>query len=141
MRRRRRSFSTLDADGEINLTALLDVVFNLLFFFSLATTIRNREAAFEVRLPSSTSAPLAETRQERIPEIQVGSDGRIGLDGQAVSVAELEAALIQGLAQNPRRRAVLSADGSSTMQQVTSVMDACRRAGLTDVVQRVAKGK
>ena len=140
MRRRRRAYSTLEADGEINLTALLDVVFNLLFFFSLATTIRQREAAFEVRLPSSTSAPSAEVRQERIPEIQVGSDGRIGLDGRTVSMAELEAALAQGLVQNPRKRAILSADGTATMQQVTAVMDACRRAGLTDVVQRVVKG-
>ena len=50
MRKRRRGAE--QDESEVNLTPMLDVIFNLLFFFILATTLRQDYLEIAVDLPS-----------------------------------------------------------------------------------------
>lgn len=133
-RRNRRAL--FEEGGELNLTPLLDVIFNLIFFFILATTIRTEESYFDLTLPESTEAPPQEV-QSPLPEILVGADGVYTYRGERMDTAALRQALARAVEQENADRAVISADAEATVQSLTNAMDLLREAGITDVIQRV----
>jgi biopolymer transport protein ExbD len=135
--RRRGRYRTISDDGEINLTPLLDIIFNLLFFFVVATTIRTEDSYFELVLPESSEAPALE-RAEPLVELLVASDGALIFRGERW---EDRNALIEALGyarqEGTSSRALLSSDGSARVQDNISAMDALQKAGFEDVIQRV----
>jgi len=135
--RRRGRYRTIADDGEINLTPLLDIIFNLLFFFVVATTIRTEDSFFELVLPESTEAPALD-RAEPMVELMVASDGGLVFRGERWEERDaLIAALLAARQQGTSNRALLSSDGSARVQDNISAMDALQKAGFEDVIQRV----
>ena len=77
-----------DEMPSINLTPMLDIVFNLIIFFMVGSRFTDLENSIDLKVPEvSTTAPLSEAPEKRV--INVFSDGRIVLDRQDVSITEL----------------------------------------------------
>lgn len=135
---RRGRYQTLEDEGGINLTPLLDIIFNLLFFFVVATTIRTEESFFELVLPESTEAPALE-RAEPMTELIVSAEGTLVFQGEEWEAGDdLVAALRAAREESTNPRALLSSDGSARVQDNISAMDILRKAGFSDVIQRVS---
>lgn len=135
---RRGRYQTLEDEGGINLTPLLDIIFNLLFFFVVATTIRTEESFFELILPESTEAPALD-RAEPMTELFVTAEGKLVFRGDEWEAGEqLVEALRQAKFEATSQRALLSSDGSARVQDNITAMDILRRAGFEDVIQRVS---
>lgn len=104
------------------LTALVDIVFILLFFFMLAArTAPPQGLALRVEAPSPPAAGAAE-----VPEAIVRSGGRVGYGGREVDADALAGEL--GGAQAAELR--LRADRDARLQDLVIVLDALRRAGI-----------
>ena len=71
---------------DINLTALIDVVFLLLIFFMVSTTFR-KEADFEIQLPEASQEPTA-VEQQRL-EVSIDAAGRYFVNQQALTGVDL----------------------------------------------------
>lgn len=136
LRRRRASRRRDGEDGGLDLTSLLDVIFNLIFFFIVATNLREDERFFELVLPQASEGQTVR-EPERLPEIAVSKDGTLALNGQTLPPEQLEEQLKTLLSRDPSRRAVMSADADATVQQTTVALDILQRAGVTNLVQRV----
>ena len=134
-RRRQRA-----APPELNLTPLLDVIFNLIFFFVLGTTIKSRDFVVDMKLPTSATAQPAPT-EETIPRIGVKADGSIELDGQPMTSGELLLALREFTEDRGVQRAILIGDAGVTLQQLITVTDLCRAAGIRQISPRVENAK
>jgi len=130
-RRRQRT-----APPELNLTPLLDVIFNLIFFFVLGTTIKSRDFVVDMKLPTSATAQPAPT-EETIPRIGVKADGSLELDGGSITSEELSAALREFTQDRGVQRAILIGDAGVTLQQLITVTDLCREAGVRQISPRV----
>ncbi len=135
-RRRGKRYSTFAEDEGLNLTPLLDVIFNLIFFFILATTIRSDESFFDLILPQTSEAAPQEL-QDQIPEILVSRDGSLMLNGKPVAKDELRTEIERMVEEDDVKRVVLSADAESFVQQSVDVMDLLRAAGIEEMTQRV----
>jgi len=126
----------------INLTSLIDVVFNLLIFFMVSTTF-NRMSEIQIALPNAESGQSLSDKEPTI-EILIDAQGNYLLrDGQKElsftnqEIAPIRAALEQSarnLASNSARDSelivIISADGRAPHQAVVTVMDAARQVGL-----------
>jgi len=121
---------------ELNLTPLLDVIFNLLFFFILGTNLKSKDYAVEMKLPSSATASPAPS-DESIPRITIARDGTLALDGERMESSALGAELKRLAESKNVTRAVLVGDSASTLQQLIAVTDLCRAAGIRQVSPRV----
>lgn len=135
-KRRKRDYA-VDDEG-LNLTALIDVLFNLIFFFVIATDIRSGGSYFNLKLPQASRAPATQV-QKKIPEVSVAKDGRLALNGEEITAEDLPAKLKAAVAAAEVERVVLSADGEATVQQSVAAMDLIRAAGIEEVIQKVAK--
>jgi biopolymer transport protein ExbD len=122
-------------EPEFSMAPLIDIVFQLLIFFMLATTYdkaakEERELGIELPAAASAQEPVA------VPDelvIGVFRDGKLSLSGRAVERAELESALASAARSNASLPVTIRGDRLVHHEDVVSVIDACGLAGLTNV--------
>ena len=118
-RRRRRIRPYLD------LTAMIDTVFNLLIFFAVATTLTGSRLGIAMQLPSAkTAQPVTERvvlalRPGELPQI----------NGREVRVEEIGPALAEVTAGNLDTQLVVMADQAVQYQALVQALDEARNAG------------
>ena len=131
-----------DEQPTMNLTSMIDVMFLLVIFFMVGTKFSDSERNMSVRVPQVTaSGPIAAAPQKRV--INITADGRITLDQQAITLAELKARLQSARQEYAKLGVVVRGDAHATHQSVANVLAACREAGVSDlgISVRVAEGK
>ena len=116
----------------INLTPMLDIVFNLIIFFMVGARFTDMESSIDLKVPEvSTNAALAAAPEKQV--INVFRDGRIVLDKQEVSLTELTSQLAGARQQYSELGVVVRGDAEGAFQNVASVLTACRQAGISDM--------
>jgi len=119
-----------DDEPVLNLTPMIDVVFQLLVFFMVATTFLDPERAIEIALPeASAGEPITDEIKELV--INVFADGRMVVSGQDVDDAQLLQTLKAAALADPNTPVTIRGDGQARHERIVQVMDACQRAGLT----------
>jgi len=127
-----RHDDTDEADVQINLTPMIDMVFQLVIFFMLATNFVQIEKEMDVDLPHAESGAVAEELPDEII-VNVMKDGRLLLGGREVDEASLDAALANAAQREPKPPVTIRGDKDVNHGRIVSVMDACGMAGLTQL--------
>jgi biopolymer transport protein ExbD len=118
--------------GTLNLTPLIDVVFQLLIFFMVATTFVNPEKEINIELPQAQSGEHAEEDLDEIV-INVLADGSVMVSGQNLAQAALLDTLRARARSNPQTPVTIRGDRLVHHENIVSVMDACGQAGLLNL--------
>jgi biopolymer transport protein ExbD len=115
----------------LNMTPMIDVVFNLLIFFLL--TLAFTRPIFEVDLPGAAHSRID---PEPTPPIIVRlmRDGQVFVDEASVPLEQLQRQIAHALAQDPQRPVVLQADKQSPFGSFIGVMDAAKGAGTDHLI-------
>lgn len=115
---------------QLPVTPMVDLVFNLLLFFIMATTFETEERQLQVTLPVAGAAkPLSSDPPDVV--ISIDAQGQYYLSGQAMALQELRQSLWQAAVNNPGRAAVvIRADERSPWRHVVGAMNACAEAGI-----------
>lgn len=115
----------------INLTPMIDVVFNLLIFFMMGTRFADMERQLDVQLPRVTSAqPLTAPPDEIV--VNVYRDGRIVVSQEELSLADLETRLKDASARYADQAVLIRGDGEGIYQNVMDVLAVCNRAQIAN---------
>jgi biopolymer transport protein ExbD len=120
-----------DDDFAINLTPMLDVVFNLLLFFLAATTFAREEVAMDLRLPQARSG--AESKGGHQLVVNVFADGRLQVDGRVVTLEALRQKLQAAAARDKEQGVLVRGDRQAQFGIGLQVLDACRLAKIGKV--------
>ena len=119
--------------AEINVTSLVDIIFNLLLFFMLTTSF-SQSQGIEVELPSASTAETQSLQQDLI--LTINRSGEAIVNGMVLSVEELSMHLNEVKKQKPNLMLVIHADEAVTHSRVVDVIDLAKKNGL----KRVAIG-
>ena len=112
---------------EINLTALIDIVFHLLVFVILTTSFVVSES-MELSLPSAHAGKAA--APANLTRIQVMADTSVVVDGaQSLSLNQLSALLASRIGGDPDLRVAIFTSPGVSVQQLVAVMDAVYLTG------------
>ncbi len=119
-----------DEEVTLELTPLIDMVFQLLVFFLLTTTfaVNVKEGGIELDLPRAKSAQIPSLAKHVV--IAILKDGRTVLGGEVVAEAELEQRLRQLHQDNPQTMVVVQADQKTEHWRVVRTMDLAVTIGL-----------
>jgi biopolymer transport protein ExbD len=121
-----------DRDEEITLelTPLIDMVFQLLIFFLLTTTfaVNVKEGGLELDLPRAKSTQIPSMASHLV--IAVLKDGRTVVGGEVLEESALSRKLTEIHAQKPDTMVVVQADRLVPHWQVVKVMDLAATLGL-----------
>jgi biopolymer transport protein ExbD len=127
----RRSVAT-PAPIIFNVTAFVDVLLVLCFFFLLTWSNRLKETDINVALPQSSRDKAPQAPASPVV-VNIRSTGDINVNGRAMSFDDFKA-LIEKLAKlNENQTVVLRADKKSEYDLVLRVLDVCNAAGVTSV--------
>jgi len=124
----------------LNLTPMVDIVFNLLIFFMVSTQFVDLEKKVDLSVPEVGSAAGGLSEIQRSKTINVFRDGTITLDSQSVTVNELRNLLATAHRQYEGLQVTIRGDGAAPYQCVAGVMTACRQAGIAEMGIAVAPG-
>jgi biopolymer transport protein ExbD len=130
---------------EVNLTALIDVVFLLLIFFMVTTTF-DHHARLKVSLPEASAKASQQQKDPLVLSIDAKGNYFIN-DRQVVNqtLDTLKQALRKSIADEQTDYAdvalVLRADANTPHQAVVRAMDAAAQLGLTKLSIATVEGK
>jgi len=126
----------------INLTPMIDIVFNLIIFFVVGTRFVGAESKLPVQVPEvSEAGKLAPVLEKHV--LNVYRDGQISLNDKFVTTGQLRQELEAARTRCPGLSVIVRGDGEGTFQNVAAVLNACRQAGIADMgisVRLPAKG-
>ena len=114
----------------LNVTSLVDVLFMMLTFFVVSTTFIE-QPGMKLDLPNAQSAEAAKIDAFVLHLYQ---DGVMQLNGQAITLDQLTAALKAGLPQMKEGSLSLFADKNVAHGKVIEVMDIARQVGIKKLV-------
>ena len=114
---------------EINLTSMVDIIFNLLLFFMLTASL-NQTPGLEITLPKAQAAGEKIAPDEL--EITISKDGTIRLENELVKLTDL-AHKLAIWAKTHDSRVVLRADEGVSYGQVVQVLDLAKQNGIKTV--------
>jgi len=120
-----------DDDASIQLTSLIDVVFLLLIFFMLTTTFADFTRRLDIELPEARAAATEEKQLKYT--IELDENAQIALNGEVVTLEELDRTLQRDAAAGKIKGAVLRADRRIDHGHVVSVLGIVRDAGIEEV--------
>jgi biopolymer transport protein ExbD len=113
--------------SSIDLTPLIDVVFQLLIFFLLTSTIENNPS-FQVKLPKAKNRDT--TQEPKAVMVSLGPDGTIEIEGKQVDGRELQMRLCAAAESQETSGVSIKADEATQHQHVLQVMDVAKECGL-----------
>lgn len=113
--------------GDINVTSLVDIIFNLLLFFMLTTSF-SESAGLEIELPEAAASDLKV--QDEDLTIALTKEGDIVVGGTVVSLEELERALKRHKERYERAAVIIQADEEVPHGRVVQVVDAAKKIGM-----------
>lgn len=115
------------AEAVVDVTPLIDIIFQLVLFFMVSTTFVTTPG-IEVDLPRSSSDVILRDKSEI--KIWVTSDGAILVDEQPVDWNGLRQALIDIRRADSSSLVIIKADKAVGHGRVVAVMDLARSLGL-----------
>ena len=115
--------------ARIEIIPMIDVMLFLLVFFIIVTLQMIPDAGVALQLPVSS-----QTQQLPHPKITVNvlADGTIKVKDQVLTADQLTA-MLQGDGAPDKTELTIATDKSTAFQHFMSVMDAARKAGVTDI--------
>lgn len=117
---------------EIPMTSLIDVVFQLLIFFLVATNFIRNEADHKVVLPESEAGVKAQRPPSRLV-VNIREDGSMVVNGRVMTEPELRTTVKEFVEANPGKPAVIRADAKVPYRAVMQVFGICRAGGVAQV--------
>jgi biopolymer transport protein ExbD len=114
--------------GGVDITPLLDVVFQLLLFFILTSALV--QPSIELELPESNQSNES---LEADLVISADKEGQVFFNDQIVRQENIEAALRSFAAQNSNGNVILRVDSAASYGRFFSILDASRKAGIKNL--------
>ncbi len=126
MKFRKQKNGKSGAGATLDLTPIVDVVFNLLIFFALSLNFAATSGGINVKLPSASSAEPVKTEQVTVNLTQAGqvyyNDKEINIDELAPKLQEIE---------DKDSLIIIRADNAVAHGKVVEVMDIVKSEGFS----------
>jgi len=124
------------SDPRIDISPLIDVVFQLLIFFVVTTTFLT-DSGIPLELPEAASGQNESVKEEM--SVRVARDGGLRFQGEMVSLDDLHTILVEAVKKAPGEALTIYGDGQVDYETVIQVMDVARRAKVPGIVLATEK--
>ncbi len=117
---------------DMNMTPLIDVVFNLLVFFLVATSFQRIQRELQVALPRAKASEAVSMDIQPVA-VTISRSGEISMGGTPVALGDLPKRLKAAMAAARKPRVFVRGDAKAYHEQVVAVLNACQEAGIHDI--------
>ncbi len=119
-------------DTGIDMAPLIDIVFLLLIFFLVATTLKKIDRELQVELPDAVTAVKTKLAPDTVV-VGLDAQGKLYLKAELVSIDQFHAELKRTATENQGARVRINADRNTKYSDIIHVIDQIQFWGFTDV--------
>lgn len=116
-----------ESKQEIPTSSMPDIIFMLLLFFMVATTLREQEIFVDFELPQAEAVQKIENKR-LVSYIWIGDNERIQIDDNIVQLKQIQKIMYDKRVTLPSVIVSLRADKNSRMGLVTDIQQSLRKA-------------
>ncbi len=120
----------IKASAQFSMSSLTDIIFLLLIFFMLTSSLVAPNA-INLKMPGRTQSKLPPS-SNKIDDVRISDTGAFLFNGRRIELAELEARL-RPLA-NQDANITISPDSSAPVEAVVAVMDIAMRLNINGIL-------
>ncbi len=120
-----------DTFNEINITPLTDIFLVLLIIMMVIAPMLDQQG-LNLTVPENVAEEQVKNTETKIMTIMVSSDDRFYLDGEEITVDNLENS-IKAQAKNYPDGLLIKTDSDSSHGAMVKVMDSARNSGITSI--------
>jgi len=120
-----------DEDIEVDMSPMIDMVFLLLIFFIVASTIIDEKVPVEI--PKAAYAKVPEDTTGRLV-VSVNKDDKMFVGPMPVTVEQLKDQLAIELEADPNLRILIRSGGTVKYKTNEKIMIACAEVGASDLI-------
>ncbi len=118
-------------EAAVNMTPMIDVVFQLIIFFVTTADMENKALDTKIAMAMAPHGPVMEKKDPRTIMVDVDDEGRIIISRTIISEAVLKSILRKAVAEYGQTTpVVVRGDIKTRHEAIRKVMDACAYAGL-----------
>ena len=117
-------------DASLDITPIVDTVFNLLIFFALSLNFIITPG-IKVNLPDAVTEEIIREREEVI--IVMDKNDSIFINSNPVAIEQISSVLTESAQKNKDTLVIIQADQEVSHGKVVRMMDIAKRAGLTQL--------
>ena len=126
----KRRIKKKNEESEINITPMLDIVFIMLIFFIVTTSVV-KEISIDVNRP--TKSPIKEQKKSDVISVRILDSGQILIQERLISLDAVRANIESSLALKPQASVVVVSDRDADAGLLVRVIDQSRLAGASSV--------
>ena len=119
----------------LELAPLIDIIFILLIFFAVSTSLVANKLGMKLKLPSAIST----TEEKKGVILSINDAQEIFLDEKSILIEEIKDNISALINQNPEVQILLNADVATPYELVIHVLDEIRLGGCFDIVLEAEK--
>lgn len=120
-----------EEEFEVDMSPMIDMVFLLLIFFIVASTIIDEKVKIEI--PKAAYAKVPEDTTGRLV-ISVNKDDQVFLGPMPVTLRELEESMAWEIERDPNLRVLIRAGKKVKYKTNEKIMLACAKVGASDLI-------
>ena len=120
-----------DEDLQTPITAMIDIVFQLIIYFIVTSSVDKDMVDETIKLAEATHSPAVETTDPRMVVINVNAQGKVNIALQPLNMKQLEQLLLAMKVQSGNSVPILiRCDGNTRFDYVDQVMQRAAKVGL-----------
>jgi len=125
-----RKYQIKKADLEMNLAPLIDVVFLLLIFFMVASTLNMNEVQATIQLPG-TNTIKGKSINETV--LYITKEGQVFLEKEKIGWEQLPDILYQYMIKNEAKEVMVYADREVGFQYIVNMLDLANQLKINQI--------
>lgn len=120
---------------KIELAPLIDIIFILIIFFAISTTLITQQQGLKLQLPSASTA----VSYKAALSISIDHKQSIYINKKKVTVTHIKTMVAAGIKANPNLKVTLQADQNTPYALLIRVMDTIRKGGCFNIILEAQK--
>lgn len=125
-----RKYRVKKADLDMNLAPMIDIVFLLLIFFVVASTLNINEVQATIQLPGTNTV---EGKSIKEIVLYITKEGQVFLEKEKIEWEKLPDILYECMTENKTRKVTIYADREADFQYIVDMLDLANKLKINQI--------
>lgn len=125
-----RKYRVKKADLDMNLAPMIDIVFLLLIFFVVASTLNINEVQATIQLPGTNTV---EGKSIKEIVLYITKEGQVFLEKEKIEWEKLPDILYECMTENKTRKVTIYADREADFQYIVDMLDLANQLKINQI--------
>ena len=125
-----RKYRVKKADLDMNLAPMIDIVFLLLIFFVVASTLNMNEVQATIQLPGTNTV---EGKSIKEIVLYITKEGQVFLEKEKIEWEQLPDILYECMTENKTKKVTIYADREADFQYIVDILDLANQLKINQI--------